>query len=237
MPHSRSNGSSGTADLTSGHRSRLLERFTKSGAEGLHDYEILELLLTYAIPRRDTKPVAKALLARFKNISAVLNTSPRELQEIEGIGERTAHLFSLIRETMAIALKEKFDRGEIISHRKDVEEYLRFHYGFRPYEYVATLFLDNGHHVLATELAGQGTANQCSIYPRHIIERALHHKASSIILAHNHPGGTVQASEADWRITKRLHQVGQLLDIPLLDHIVISRDRVISLREHPRWPK
>lgn len=237
MPHSRSNGSSDPANLSVGHRSRLLERFQKSGVEGLHDYEILELLLTYAIPRRDTKPIAKALLSRYKRIGAVLNASPTELTETEGIGERTAHLFSLLRETMALALKEKFEHREVISHRQDVEEYLRFHYGSRSYEYIAILYLDNGHHVLSMELAAEGTSNQCSIYPRHIIERALHHKASSIIMAHNHPGGTMQASEADWKLTQNLHQVGKLLDIPLLDHIIISKDRVISLRETPRWPK
>lgn len=226
------------ADVShTGHRKRLLERFRKSGIQGLHDYEVLELLLTFALPRRDTKPVAKRLIARYKTLNTVLSTPADKLETVDGISARAATLFPLLKEIMASCLREKYEERSVITHRRDVEEYLRFHFGLRRCEYVAALFLDNGHHVLSTELLSEGTANQCAVYPRRVVDRALRRDASSIIIAHNHPGGVPEASEADWRLTKRLCQVGKLLDLPLLDHVIISRDKVISLREHPRWPR
>lgn len=221
----------------SGHRARLLERFAQSGIGALADHEILELLLTFAIPRKDTKPVAKALMRRFSSISAVVNAPVHDLLSVDGIGERTAQLFPLLREIMAYCLKERYKHQSIISHRRDIEEYLRFHFGHRRDEYVAALFLDNANHVLSTPIVAEGTVNQCAVYPRTVIELALRSGAASMILAHNHPGGGLNPSEADWQITERLAQAGRLLDIPLLDHIIISRHRVISLRELPRWPK
>jgi DNA repair protein RadC len=220
-----------------GHRDRLLSRFEKGGIDGFHDYEIVELLLTYAIPRRDTKALAKALLARFKSLNDLLHASPEELQKTPGIGRRAAYLLRLVREMAAVALRERYQNESVITKRKDVEEYLRFHFGARRDEYVAALFLDNGNHVLATDVLTEGTVNQCAVYPRIIVQKALSHGASSIILAHNHPGGSTQASEADWQITLRLHTVGRLLDIPLIDHVIVSRENVISLRESARWPQ
>jgi DNA repair protein RadC len=220
-----------------GHRSRLLERFLNSGLKALHQHEIIELLLTFAIPRRDTKPIARILLAKYKTVSALLNAPVDELKEIDGIGERSASLFPFIKDLMAYCLKEKYENQSLISHRKDVEEYLRFHFGFRKDEYVASIFLDNANHVLQTDIIAEGTVNQCAVYPRTIIDKALRCGAASIILAHNHPGGGLNPSEADWVITERILTVGKLLDIPLLDHIIISRHKVVSLREMPRWPR
>ena len=224
-------------NTSAGHRLRLLERFSRSGISSLHPHEILELLLTYPIPRKDTKPIARKLLDHYKSISAVLNAPVEELMLIEGIGYRSACLFPLLREIIAYCLKEKYEKQEIISHRKDVEEYLRFFFGQRRDEYVAALFLDNANHVLKTDIISAGTVNQCAVYPRTIIERALRCSAASVILAHNHPGGGLTPSEPDWIITERLFAVGKLLEIPLLDHIIISRHKVISLRDLPRWPK
>lgn len=220
-----------------GHRSRLLHRYTKNGLSSLLPHEILEFFLTYSIPRRDTKSIAHKLLNRYKTISATINAPVEELMSIEGIGLRSAVLFPLIRDIIAYCLRERFEKQEAISHRQDVEEYLRFFFGQRRDEYVATLFLDNSNHVLQTDIIAEGTVNQCAVYPRSIIERALRYGAASVILAHNHPGGGLNPSEADWLITERLFTVGKLLEIPLLDHIIISKDKVISLREFPRWPK
>jgi DNA repair protein RadC len=220
-----------------GHRSRLLHRYTQTGLSSLLPHEILEFFLTYSIPRRDTKSIAHKLLNRYKTISATINAPVEELMSIEGIGLRSAVLFPLIRDIIAYCLRERFEKQEAISHRQDVEEYLRFFFGQRRDEYVATLFLDNSNHVLQTDIVAEGTVNQCAVYPRSIIERALRYGAASVILAHNHPGGGLNPSEADWLITERLFTVGKLLEIPLLDHIIISKDKVISLREFPRWPK
>jgi DNA repair protein RadC len=221
----------------SGHRARLRERFLNAGIESLGDYEILELLLSFAIPRKDTKPIAKDLIKRFKSVNGVLNASIDALSEIEGVGTQTAALLSLVKEVGAYCLKERVDKGSVVSQRKQVEEYLRMHLGHRKDEYIAALFLDTGNHVLATEIIAEGTVNQCALYPRIILEKALKYKAAAIIIAHNHPGGSVHPSEPDWQITHRLIELGRLLDLSVLDHLIVSQDTVISLRELPRWPR
>jgi DNA repair protein RadC len=137
---------------------------------------------------------------------------------------------------MSCCLKEKYREQPLIAHRTDVEEHLKFHFGLMREEYVAALFLDNGNRVLNTEIISEGTVNQCAVYPRTVIELALKRGAASIILAHNHPGGSTTPSEADWDITKRLFDIGKLLEIPLLDHIIIAKETAFSLRELSRWP-
>ncbi|HEX3020532.1 MAG TPA: DNA repair protein RadC [Chitinispirillaceae bacterium] len=223
-------------DSSCGHRSRLLQRYIGAGIDSLHLHEIVELLLTYAIPRRDTKQIAHQLVTRFKTISSVLNASEDELIRINGITTRSATLFHLLRDVMAICLKERYEKQDLITHRRDVEEYLRFYFGHRKDEYVAAIFLDNSNHILQTEIVAEGTVNQCAVYPRLIIERALRCSATSMIIAHNHPGGALTPSEADWLITERIFTIGKMLELPLIDHIIISHHKVISLRDLPRWP-
>lgn len=229
-------GSPTVESSTRGHRARLLERFVRGGLAGFHDYEIVELLLTYAIPRKDTKPLARRLLERYKSLNGILNATPEGLQEIDGVGRRVAHLFVLLREVMSICLQERCEKQPYVSKRRDVEEYLRFHYGLQKDEFVAVVLLDNGNHVIGTELVAEGTVNQCVVYPRVIVQKAIARGASSLILVHNHPGGTTDPSEADWQITTRLRQIGKLMDLPLVDHIIISRHGSVSLREMSRWP-
>jgi DNA repair protein RadC len=218
-----------------GHRQRLRERLRTAGIKALSDYEILELLLTFVIPRRDTKAIAKELLDRFKTVSGVLHAGAAALAEVDGIGQNASFFLSVIAEVGAYCLAEKIEGRSAISHRQDVDNYLQLQYGRRGDEYIAALYLDNANRVLGTEVVAEGTVNQCVLYPRAVVERALKFKASSLILAHNHPGGTPQPSEADWQITRRLAEIGKLLDIPLLDHVIICQDRVVSLREMPRW--
>lgn len=220
-----------------GHRKRLLSRFEKSGLKGLLDYEIVELILTFVISRKDTKPIAKDLLTHYKTISAILNANIKELEQFKGIGSKSALFLTLIREIIAYCLSEKYEKKSIISHRKDVEEYLRFHFGMRKDEYVAIIFLDNGNRIICTDELIVGTVNQCIVYPRMIIEKAIKYGSSSIIMAHNHPGGTHNVSEADWNITNKIHSIGKILNISLLDHIIILKDKTFSLRDLPRWPK
>lgn len=219
-----------------GHRKRLTERFALNGLGALHLHEIVELILTYAIPRRDTKQIARALVRRYKTLSALLNADPDDLVKTAGVTRRSATLLVLMREVMAHCLREKYESKSIISHRRDAEEYLRFHYGYRRDEFVAALFLGNRNQVLATEIIAEGTVNQCVVYPRLILEKALRFGAASIILAHNHPGGGIKPSEADWLLTERLFTVCKLMDIPLHDHLIISQQEVVSLKEMARWP-
>jgi len=220
-----------------GHRGRLVDKYVRGGIDSLHDYEILELLLTYVIPRRDTKPLAKTLLARYGTIGAVINAPLEELCTFSGLGQRSASLFPLIRDAMRYCLSENCMKKPLITHRKDIEEYLRFSFGYRREEYVAAIFLDVTNHVISAEIIAEGTVSYCNVYPRNIIDRALKCSAAALILTHNHPSGVTEPSEDDWMITEKIFTIGKLLEVPLMDHIIISKKSVISLREHRRWPK
>jgi DNA repair protein RadC len=219
-----------------GHRSRLLSRFEESGIRALADYEIVELILAHAIPRKDTKPIAKNLLKRYKSIGALLNADSAELADVDGVGRRASLLFQLFRDVTVYCLQEKYEKRPLVLHRKDVEEYLRFTFGFKGDEYVAVLFLDNGNNIIESDVMYEGTVNQCVVYPRTIIDRALRCKAAAIIVAHNHPGGSANPSEADWQITERLANICKQLEIPLLDHVIVSREKTVSLKDFSRWP-
>jgi len=224
-------------NLAAGHRQRLLKRFEDNGISSLADYEIIELLLTFVIFRRDTKPIAKKLIARHKTVWGVLNASVQELTGVEGVGRKCALLFPLMNQVMAYCLKEKCAERPVMAQRNDVEAYLRFYFGLRQNEYVAVLFLDTGNHVIAADCIAEGTVNKCAVYPRSIVQQALQYGAASLIIAHNHPGGGKNPSESDWIITEQLFNIGQMLELPLLDHVIVTRDAVVSLRDFQRWPK
>jgi DNA repair protein RadC len=221
---------------STGHRSRLLSRFEENGIQALADYEIVELILAHVIPRKDTKAIAKALLKRYKSLGALLNADKSELSGIDGVGRRASLLFRLFRDVTVYCLREKYEKRPLVLHRKDVEEYLRFTFGFKGDEYVAALFLDNGNNIIESGVMYEGTVNQCAVYPRDIVEKALRCKAASIIVAHNHPGGSANPSEADWQITERLAGICKQLEIPLLDHVIVSREKTVSLKDFSMWP-
>jgi DNA repair protein RadC len=224
------------SDGRAGHRSRLMSRFEECGIGSLADYEIVELILAHVIPRKDTKAIAKDLLKRYRSISALLNADKSDLSKVDGVGRRAGLLFQLFRDVSLYCLEEKYEKRPIVLHRKDVEEYLRLNFGFKGEEYVAALFLDNGNNIIGTEVVCEGTVNQCAVYPREIIEKALHRKAAAIIVAHNHPGGGASPSEADWLITERLAALCRQLEMPLLDHVIVLREKTVSLKEFARWP-
>ncbi|MBN1576871.1 MAG: DNA repair protein RadC [Chitinispirillaceae bacterium] len=219
-----------------GHHLRLRERYLKNGIDALHPHEIIELLLTYTNHRKDTKGIARRLIDRFKTVNAVCNAPVEELRTISGIGEKSAALLVLVRDLLAYCLKEQYERSPVIAHRSDVESYLRISFGYRSDEYVTALFLDTSSHIVQTEIVAEGTINQCVIFPRTIIEKALRCRAASMIIAHNHPGGTAAPSEQDWQLTERIFAAGRLLDIQLIDHILICAETTVSLRDLPRWP-
>jgi DNA repair protein RadC len=221
---------------SSGHRERLLQKYAERGLHAFSNYEVLEFLLTFALPRIDTKPLAKELLARYGTVSAVINAPIDELCQIKGLGRRSAVLLTLVKDVISYSLKEGIVNKPLIYHRGDVEEYLRSCFGHRRDEYVAALYLDNGNRVLGIDIVAEGTVNRCVIFPRKVIEGAIKRSAASFILIHNHPGGTAAASEEDWKTTERIHNAGKQVDIPMHDHIIISKDTVISLREFKRWP-
>jgi len=222
---------------SSGHRGRLLEKYAERGLSAFGDYEVLEFLLTFALPRIDTKPIAKALLKKYGTVSAVVNAPLEELCEVKGVGRRSAVLLNLVKDITAYCLKERIVEKPIIVRRGDVEDYLRTKLSERRDECVIALYLDNSNRILGDEIIADGTVNRCVIFPRKVMEGAIKRSAAAFILVHNHPGGTAAASEEDWQTTERLHCAGRQIDIPMLDHIIISKDKAISLREFKRWPE
>lgn len=222
-------------DQTAGHRARLLERYVGAGVEALGDYERLELLLTYALPRIDTKPIAKKLLERYGSMTAVLNTPLDELCAIEGLGRRSAALLTLTGDLIAHCLSEAFEKKPVINHFNDMVEYLRFRYGHCRDEFFAAIFLDGGNSVIDTEIVSEGTVSRAVVFPRKVMQRAIKCGAASFIVAHNHPAGTAVPSESDWQITERLMSAGHCLEIRLVDHVIISKDNAVSMKQYDRW--
>ncbi len=232
----RNKNSRFTAVTSIGHRFRLRERYLANGIDALHPVEVIELLLTYTIHRKDTKEIARRLIERFKSVNGVCNAPVEELQNINGVGRKSAALLVLVRDLIAYCLRERYERQTIIKHRTDVEAYLRINFGYRNDEYVAALFLDSANRIKQTDIIAEGTVNQCAVFPRTVMEKALRYGAASMIIAHNHPGGTPLPSEQDWELTDRIFSAGKLLCIPLVDHIIICQTKTVSLCEMPRWP-
>ncbi len=214
-----------------GHRKRLKKRFENS-PQSFEDYELLELLLGYAIPRRDTKPLAKELLTRFGKLKKLIFASKDELIEIKGISNGFVIFLRLIREIISRIELQDMDFGQEVFDPRGVFEYVRTRIGFEEKESFWALLLNSKNRVISLEKLTQGTVNYLKIYPREIIEVVLKRDAVGIIFLHNHPGGDPQPSKEDILFTKRLYNICRELDIDLLDHIIISYDSYFSLKEN-----
>jgi DNA repair protein RadC len=206
-----------------GHRQRLRERFQKSGLSGFHEHEILELLLTYVIPRKDVKPLAKALLNEFgNNLATVLDTPAAALQRVPGIGERAAGLLSLVPSLLNSYQSSRWTRKETFSSTQKAVAFLAALLGTERNEIFCILALDSQNRLIAVEHVQKGSANRTAVFPRLVVEACLKHHATAVILAHNHPGGGPQPSAADRQLTLRLKKILGDLDIVVHDHIIIA---------------
>jgi len=214
-----------------GHRNRLRQRFQKAGAEGFHDYELLELLLTYAIPRRDVKPIAKDLLEQFGSLSGIFNANQNELDAVPGIGPPSATLIRLVKELYGAYLAEKMDRKDLLSSPQAVVDYAQVMLAGLPHEAFMVIYLNTKNEVLHHEVIHEGTVDRAFIYPRRIIEGALAHHASSLILIHNHPSGHPEPSEEDKRLTHTIGEATRTMDIRILDHIIVGMGNYFSFME------
>ena len=221
------------ADTRQGHRARLRAKYLHAGLEGLHDYEIVELLLTFAHPRKDTKALAKKLIARYKNIPNLLDAPAAELAEIEGAGETTTTLFGLVRDLLEIYLKDKLilNDCQYIDSLPKVLDFLKSSLRHEQNEVFKVLFLDAQNRLIYEDNQQKGTVNRSAVYPRSIMEDALEKRAVSLIFAHNHPGGTPYPSRDDKTVTKKLVQAASLFDISVLDHVIIAGDQYFSFAE------
>lgn len=219
-----------------GHRERLRERFHKAGAEGLHDYELLELLLTYAIPQKDVKETAKTLRNRFGGLSGVLDASQKELEAVKGLGPISAILIRLVKELCGAYLAEKMKHKDLLSSPQAVVDFARVKLAGLPHEAFMGIYLNTKNEVIDHEIIHEGTVDRAVVYPRRIIEAALTHHASGLILIHNHPSGHPKPSEEDKRLTRAIAEAARPIDVRVLDHIIVGKDDYFSFREQQLLP-
>lgn len=215
-----------------GHRQRLRQRFAKHGFEGFHDYEVLELLLTYAIPRIDVKPVAKRLLDVFGTLAGVFDATVVELKQTAGVGEQGAVFLTLIRQVEVRYLASDLPGRNVYDRPEKVKAHLRLLVQGRGMECFGAIFTDQQHRLIATQILFEGTVDRTAVYPRNLIKRALELDAKGLILFHNHPGGTAHASQEDIDLTSRMAAAGSSLDIKILDHFLIAGTAVLSFKEN-----
>ncbi len=213
-----------------GHRQRLRARFAKTGADGLADYELLELLLFSARPRSDVKPLAKALLARFGTIGGVLGAEPRALAEVEGAGEAAVHVLKLAEALAVRTLQEQASEETVISSWQAVLDYCRVTLAHRRTEHFRVLFLDKKNALIADEEQQHGTVDHVPLYPREVIKRALELGATALILVHNHPSGDPTPSPDDITLTREVAEAGAKLGVVVHDHLVIGKAGHVSMR-------
>lgn len=214
------------------HRARLRQRFRAAGAEGLHDYELLELLLTYGIPRRDVKPIAKAMIARFGSLGGVLDATAEDLAQIEGVGPNAAALVRLAKELLGAYLEERTVQRRTLEAARDVVDFARVKLSGLGHEALLAFYLSARNEVLAHAIVHEGSADHAVVYPRRLVEQALANKAAGLILVHNHPGGDTAPSPEDIRLTQTLAQAIVGLDLELCDHIIVTADSYFSFAEN-----
>lgn len=213
-----------------GHRERLRDRFREQGDTALADYEILELLLFRLIPRRDTKPIAKALIERFGSLSGVFGAPAALLTEVKGVGENVALDLKLISTVAHRTLKSEIRSKQVLSSWSSVIQYCHAAMAHETREQFRILFLDKRNVLIADEVQGRGTVDHTPVYPREVVKRALELSATAIILVHNHPSGDPTPSRADIDMTKVIIEAAKALDITVHDHIIIGKDGHVSLK-------
>lgn len=214
-----------------GHRERLREKFRRAAAEGLHDYELLELLLTYAISQKDVKPVAKELIKRFGSLAGVLDASQQELEEVPDLGPISATLIRLVKELHGAYLAERMEHRDLLSSPQAVVDFARAKLSGLPHEALMVIYLTIKNEVIDHETLHEGTVDRVVIYPRRIIEAALAHHAAGLILVHNHPSGHPEPSEEDKRLTQSIAEAARMVDIQVMDHIIVGKGGYFSFRE------
>lgn len=223
-------GSNTAAHSGTGHRARLRARLLSGGDEALADYELLEFLLFAGMRQGDTKPVAKALIARFGSLTGVLNADPDALKQVPGVGDAGA---AAIRSVSLAARRMK--RGKVMDQPvlgswQALLDYLAIDMGALTHERVRVLYLNTRNRLLHDHLAHEGTVDEAAIHPREVIRKAMDLGASALILVHNHPSGNPEPSRADIAITRRIADAGQHLGITVHDHVIVAGDAHVSLR-------
>jgi DNA repair protein RadC len=213
-----------------GHRERLRERFRNAGPDALSDYELLEMALFAALPRRDTKPLAKSLLKKFGSFAEVIHAPETRLREVDGIGDASIHQIKLIAAAATRIAKGQLQQRTALSSWDHVIDYCRTSMAFADKEQFRLLFLDKRNQLISDEVQQVGTVDHTPVYPREVIKRALELSATAIILVHNHPSGDPTPSQADIRMTKAIIEIATPLGISVHDHIIVGKNGHASLK-------
>lgn len=213
----------------SGHRQRLRERLNRNPGD-LADYELLELLLTYILPRKDTKPLAKALLQRFGSLADVLTLAPEKLTQVPGLGDAAMTFWTLWQECQIRRSSRPLARKDKFTSPEQVGEMVCARLGHLSKEEFWILLVDNQNRLIAFEPIASGTVDQTAAYPREILETALKQHASGLILVHNHPGGDPNPSPHDRKLTETIASLSKELGIRLLDHLIVTGNTFSSFR-------
>ena len=213
-----------------GHRARLRQRLIGHGGDGLHDYELVEYLLMLALPRRDTKPLAKDLLKEFDGLSGLFSADAEALMRVKGMGETTAAAIKIVQATALRLLQVEAKSQPILASWQALIDYLHADMAHRANERVRVLHLNTRNMLIRDEKMSEGSIDEAALYVREVIRRAIDLGSAAIILVHNHPSGDPSPSRADIDITRKVAEAGKRLNIALHDHIIIGSDGHSSLR-------
>ncbi|ALQ42283.1 RadC family protein [Fusobacterium polymorphum] len=221
-----------------GHRERIKEKFLKNGIDGFAEYEILELLLTYCIPRKDTKPIAKELLNKFKNLDNVFKADFDKLSAVDGLGKNSIAFLKLIGDLPSIIYKDELKNKKLvdketlkISNKDILLKYLRNKIGYEEIEKFYVLYLSSSNEVIEFEENSVGTLDRSSVYPREIYKKIINLNAKSVILAHNHPSDNITPSKCDIELTNEIAKGLKNFGALLIEHIIITKNSYFSFLE------
>ena len=204
-----------------------------NGFAGFSDYEVIELLLTLAVPRADVKKPAKALIARFSDLRGILDAPLEELESVKGIGSVTPVALRVIREAASLYLQQSAECADSFADPAALSRFWRLRIGSEPNEVFQVGYLDSGYRLLrdGIETLEEGTPDRATVYPRRVMEAALRRRAASLVFTHNHPNGDVQPTEEDKDLTRALVLAATTVQINVLDHLIVSPDKVFSFRK------
>ena len=221
-----------------GHRERIREKFLNNGIDGFAEYEILELLLTYCIPRKDTKPIAKELLNKFKSLDNVFKASFDKLSAIDGLGKNTIAFLKLMGDLPSIIYKDELKNKKLVDKEtlkilnKDILlKYLRNKIGYEEIEKFYVLYLSSSNEVIKFEENSVGTLDRSSVYPREIYKKVINLNAKSLILVHNHPSDNITPSKSDIELTNEIAKGLKNFGALLIEHIIITKNSYFSFLE------
>ncbi|HBC93395.1 MAG TPA: hypothetical protein DCZ10_11005 [Pelotomaculum sp.] len=217
--------------LHEGHRQRVKSRYLSEGLDSFEDHQVLELLLFYCIPMKDTNELAHKIIGAFGSLANIFEADPKDICKRCGVSENTAILLSIIPSLTRRYFMDKWGEKPVLGSSAKAGEYAVSLFTGRTYEVFYVICLDSQNRVNYAVLVHEGTINETPVYPRIIVETVLRYQANSVILAHNHPGGSMRPSDADLQITKRIIAALEAISVHVADHIIVAGDRYFSFAE------